>query len=115
MRVLGVATRSAYEDLRQSWASKRLPENLPLLIGHKASSLPPEIDQKLSSSAASAKTGWFDTHPCDADRVRAAHRLNELGVFRLTEPAGNLFGDFAQLSKAVTRHQYEKNLKLDFT
>src|SRR5258705_3622494 len=75
LRILNAATQTAYEDVRQSWASNRLPENLPLLIDHKAGSLPEEVHQKLSATAASGKTGWFDTHPCDADRVRAARRL----------------------------------------
>ncbi len=115
LRVLSIATRNAYEDVQQSWTSKRLPENLPLLIGHKASSLPDEVLQKLSTSAASEKTGWFDTHPCDPDRVRAARALNERGVFRVLDPATGLFADFADLSKTVTRHQYEKHLELEFT
>jgi Zn-dependent protease with chaperone function len=115
LRVLAVATQVAYEDVRQSWASSRLPENLPLLINHKAGSLPAEVQQKLSTSAASEKTGWFNTHPCDADRNRAARRLNQPGVFRLTEPASRLFSDFAELSKRVTRHQYEKHFELEFT
>ena len=115
LRMLNVATRIAFEDVRQSWASNRLPENLPLLIDHKATSLPAEVQQKLATSAASEKTGWFDTHPCDADRVRAVRRLNEPGVFRLTEPATRLFSDFAELSKTVTRHQYEKHFNLEFT
>jgi len=115
LRVLNVATQIAFEDVRQSWASNRLPENLPLLIDHKATSLPADVHQKLSAAAAAAKTGWFDTHPCDADRVRAVRRLNEPGVFRLTEPATRLFSDFAQLSKTVTRHQYEKHFELEFT
>lgn len=115
LRVLNVATQTAYEDVRQSWASKRLPENLPLLINHKAGSLPPEVHDKLSASAASRKTAWFDTHPCDADRIRAARRLNQPGVFRLSEPAFGLFSRFSELSKRVTRHQYAKHFKLEFT
>jgi Zn-dependent protease with chaperone function len=115
LRVLNVATSTAYEDVRQSWASNRLPENLPLLIHHKAGSLPAEVHEKLSSSVASEKTGWFDTHPCDGDRVRAARQLNEPGVFRLTESATRLFSNFTDLSKTVTRHQYEKHLELEFT
>ncbi len=114
LRVLSVATHGAYEDVRQSWASKRLPENLPLLIGHKARSLPAEVLRKLTSSAESQKTGWFDTHPCDADRVRTARGLNERGVFRVLDPASCLLSDFAGLSKIVTRHQYEKHLELEF-
>jgi len=115
LRLLNVATQVAYEDVRQSWASSRLPENLPLLIDHKATSLPAEVHEKLSTASASGKTGWSDTHPCDADRIRAVRRLNQIGVFGLTEPAAGLFSDFAQLSKAVTRHQYEKHFELEFT
>jgi Zn-dependent protease with chaperone function len=115
LRLLGVATQFAYEDVRQSWAGNRLPENLLLLIDHKTASLPAEVQQKLSSSAASQTTGWFDTHPCDADRTRAVRRLNEPGVFRLERPTTLLFSDFTALSKAATRHQYEKHFELKFT
>lgn len=115
LRVLNVATRVAYEDVRQSWAGNRLPENLPLLIDHKANNLSVEIQQKLSNSAQSEKTGWFHTHPADSDRVRAARKLNQPGVFRLTEPATELFSNFSELSKVVTRNQYEKHLELEFT
>ncbi len=115
LRMLNVASQAAYEDVRQSWTSKRLPENLPLLIDHKANSLPVELRQKLLASAASEKTGWFDTHPCDADRIRNARRLQAPGVFLLTEPACNLFSSFSELSNSVTRHQYEKHFELEFT
>jgi Zn-dependent protease with chaperone function len=115
LRTLNAAMQFAYEDVRQSWASSRLPENLPLLIDHKASSLPAEVQQKLSSPENPEKTGWFDTHPCDADRIAAVRRLGEPGVFRLTERASGLFSDFAGLSKEVTRHQYEKHFELEFT
>jgi Zn-dependent protease with chaperone function len=115
LRVLNVATQMAYEDVRQSWASRQLPEDLPLLIGHKAGTLPDEVHQKLADSTSSAKTGWLDTHPCDADRVQECRRLKEPGVFRLKEPAMGLFGDFAAVSKAVTRHQYQKFMELEFT
>src|SRR5258705_7814192 len=115
LRILNVATQTAYEDVRQSWASNRLPENLPLLIDHKANTLSADIQQKLSNSVESKKTGWFDTHPSDADRVRVARKQNEAGIFSLTKPATGLFSDFSELSKSVTRNQYEKHLELEFT
>jgi Zn-dependent protease with chaperone function len=115
LRVLNAATQLAYGDVRQSWASRRLPENLPLLIDHKATSLPAEIHQKISSAETETRTGWFDTHPCDADRVAAVRRLNVPGVFLRQEPATNLFADFPRLSREVTRHQFEKHLELEFT
>jgi len=115
IRVLNAATHFAYEDVRQCWSSRRLPENLMLLIDHKSTSLPGEVHEKLTAAYAEEKTGWFDTHPCDADRISAVRRLNESGIFHSTEPSTRLFSDFAALSSAVTRHQYEKHFKLAFT
>ena len=54
LRVLNVATQVAYADVRQSWASRRLPENLPLLIDHKAASLPAEVLQRPRGISVSA-------------------------------------------------------------
>jgi len=115
LQILNVASQYAHGDVRQAWTSSRLPENLPLLINHRAGSLPAEVREKLAASTAGVTTGWFDTHPCDADRVRAARALNEPGVFRLTEPATGPFADFPELSKAITRHQYQKHFALEFT
>jgi len=114
LRVLNVATQVAIEDVRHSWAAKRLPENLPLLVEHKAQSLSSDVHQKLNDAVAKAKTGWFDTHPCDSDRVKAAQALNEPGVFRVECPATELFADFISTSRAVTRHEYEKKWELTF-
>jgi len=115
LRELNVATQMAVENVRQSWAANRLPENLPLLINHKAGSLPVEVRKQLADRADTSKTGWFDTHPCDADRVRAARALGEPGVFRLESPAAELFTDFAETSKVMTRHHYKQNWKLEFS
>ncbi|MEN9678219.1 MAG: Protease HtpX [Verrucomicrobiota bacterium] len=115
LRVLNVATQVAYDDLRQCWAGNRLPENFPLLIEHKAESLSAEVHQKISASKVSEKTAWFDTHPCDADRIREAGRLGEPGIFNRAEPAALLFSDFAELSRKVTRHHYETQLELEFS
>ena len=115
LRVLGVATHFAYEHVEHCWESRRLPENLVGLIESKSASLPGEVHQKIIVINPEEKTGWFDTHPCDADRIRAVRRLSEKGIFHLTEPAARLFADFVELSQRVTRHQYEKHFKLPFT
>ena len=72
LQVLSVATRFAYEDVRHSWAGKRLPEDLAALIQHKTTSIPPEVHRKIEEHIAQGKTKAFDTHPCDADRIKAA-------------------------------------------
>lgn len=115
LQTLNAGAQFAYGDLRQSWASSRLPENLPLLINHRSATLPAEVHQKMAESAATVRTGWFDTHPCDADRVRAARALNQPGVFALTESATRLFANFEELSKAATVQQYQKQFELEFT
>lgn len=115
LRVLSVATHLAYEDVQQYWGNRRLPANLLLLIESKSTSLPKEIHRKITTVDPAEKTGWFNTHPCDADRIRAVRQLNEKGIFHATAPATRLFSDFAGLSQAATRHQYEKHFELEFT
>lgn len=114
LRVLNLATHFAYEHVQQSWASRRLPENLVLLIERESGSLPGEVHQKMTAANPEEKTGWFDSHPSDADRLRAVRRSNERGIFHATEPAARLFSDFSALSKIITRHQYERHFKLAF-
>lgn len=115
LRVLSVASQQAYEDVRQSWTNNRLPENLPLLVDLKCAGLSQEIRHKIAGAGAAEKTGWFDTHPCDSDRVKAVQRLGEPGVFRIDSPARGLFADFGQVSRGVTLHQYENQFELKFT
>lgn len=115
LRILNVAIQSSFEYVKETWINHRLPENLPSLIQYKAGCLPAEVHQKLTTAAAAEKTGWFDTHPCDSDRIQAARSLKEPGIFRLTDPATALFSDFDALSKQVTRHEYESRFELEFS
>ncbi len=115
IRELAAASQLAYRKMEQSWRDQRLPENLPGYITLCARSLPVEMRQKMDESAATGKTKIFDSHPCDADRIRAARALDQAGVFHLTEPASELFKGFAELSKAATKFHYEHNLRLQFS
>lgn len=115
LRVLGIGSQAAYHDLGESWKNRRLPENFPSYIQHRAATLSPEMLEKINADMDQRKTGVFDTHPADTDRVRAANRLAQPGVFHLTEPAGNLFGDFTALCRQTTKFHYENNLGLNIT
>jgi hypothetical protein len=56
----------------------------------------------------------FDTHPCDADRIRAAQQAAAPGVMVGGDsPATVLFKNFDALSSAATRHHYEHNLGIE--
>src|SRR5260370_5178716 len=101
--------------MEESWRDRRLRETLPGYLALCTRTLPAEMRQKMDESAAKAKTKIFDTHPCDADRIRAARALDQAGGFHLTEPASDLFNWFAELSKATTKFHYHHKLGLRFS
>jgi Zn-dependent protease with chaperone function len=115
IQTLGIASQHAFGDLSESWRSGRLPDNFAAFVQHKAASFPPELRGKIQEEFGKRKTGAFDTHPADGDRIKAAQALNAPGVFRLEDPATALFADFADLSKSVTRAFYEKEHELALT
>ncbi len=112
MRELGLGTQLGYDDLRESWLNRTLPSNLPVFLIERSGRLPDEL---LSQARAvpGHTTGVFDTHPSDADRVRAAEALSAPGVLVGGDgPGTGLFRDFEGLSLAATRHHYEHDLGL---
>jgi Zn-dependent protease with chaperone function len=109
---LNVATSAAYAALRDSWRAQRLPDSLPQFIVGTSTDMAQEARDETGRRVAESKTGLFDTHPCDTDRIRAAEALDAPGVFRSTDPATALFRDFASLSRQVTRLSYEKEQAL---
>ncbi|EEF59175.1 M48 family metalloprotease [Pedosphaera parvula] len=112
---LSAGSSWAYHQMRESWRNRRLPENLPLFISLSVHNLPPDVKQKIDEAKGKRKTRIFDTHPCDADRIRAAQALQQAGVFHCDAPAADLFSDFAGLSKTVTRFYYQDDLELKIT
>jgi Zn-dependent protease with chaperone function len=115
IQTLGIASQHAFGDLSESWRSGRLPDNFAAFVQHKAASFPADVRGKIQEEFGKRKTGAFDTHPADGDRIKAAQALNASGVFRLEEAATNLFADFPSLSKSVTRAFYEKEHELALT
>jgi hypothetical protein len=59
-----------------------------------------------------SRTGIFDTHPSDGDRIRKARRAGEPGVFHLDYPATVLFSNFEIVAKQVTQVHYADDLGL---
>jgi Zn-dependent protease with chaperone function len=112
LQELNLASNAAFAALRHSWHAQRLPDSLPQFIVGTIPGIPPEVREETGRLVAESKTGIFDTHPCDTDRMRAAEALDAPGVFRSTDPATALFRDFASLSRRVTRLSYEKEYAL---
>jgi Zn-dependent protease with chaperone function len=115
IQTLAIASQHAFGDLSESWRSGRLPDNFAAFVQHKAASFPAELRGKIQEEFGKRKTGAFDTHPADGDRIKAAQALNASGVFRLEDVATNLFADFGKLSKTVTRAFYEQEHELALT
>lgn len=103
---LSLAGQGAMSDLAVSWQERRLPDDLPKLILANAGQLPDEARQVLRKVESEGRTGLFDTHPADKDRIARAVKEKNAGAFRLDGPATDLFRDFDTLSRAATLDYY---------
>jgi Zn-dependent protease with chaperone function len=109
LQVLGLAAQGASQDIQETWKNRRLPDDLPALVLHRAGALPSSVREAVQQSLHGKKTGIFDTHPADCERINAAQAAASPGVFHWDGPASALFRDFATLSRAVTRRQFQED------
>jgi hypothetical protein len=103
-------------EMRRTWRKQlQLPDNLPVLLEHRVSHLPPERRAKFENAAGLGATRWLDTHPSAGDRVRRARQAGEPGLDLSHEPAGDLFRNFDSVSRLVTMAHYEDDLNVPVT
>lgn len=110
LHLLNIAAGQTFGILARSWDEGHLPEKLPDLIVQLADRVPAELEAKVVESLSSGKTGWFDTHPAEAERIARARRESADGIFRLEAPATALFHDFDDLSRDATLKYYRDTL-----
>jgi Zn-dependent protease with chaperone function len=111
---LGATTNFVYHEMQQTWqTARRLPDNVPLLVGHHAARIPDEVRAKVAEQSTKEKTGWLDTHPSAADRIAAARRAAQPGLIAEDAPAPDLLANFATLGKFVTLAHYEDDLEIE--
>jgi hypothetical protein len=106
INVVMVAERGAFADLSESWKEGRLVDNLPRLIEVNIVQIPKLALDSIDATLAQGKTGMFDTHPADRDRIAAAQAENAPGIFDLQGPAAELFSEFDNLSQSITVDYY---------
>lgn len=106
MRLVAAAQVIVTEEFSRGSDGHYLPDDLPRYVERRSRQLPEDVAKQIEQSAAERRTGIFDTHPADVDRVRAAARLAAPGVLTDDQPATSLFSDFASLARAVTRRHY---------
>ncbi len=116
LAALEAVMRDLHTEMRRSWRSKfQLPDNLPVLVEVRAARMPADRRAMLESKVGLGKTGWLDTHPSTADRVRRARQAAMPGYEVSDAPARELFGNFDTLSRLVTLAHYEDDLNVPVT
>jgi Zn-dependent protease with chaperone function len=102
----GVVYQAVFHDLRQFVNRRQLPDDLSLLMLAKCRQVSPDGLQQIGRQLLKTRTGWFDTHPADRDRIRRAYREGAETVFADHRPATDMFTDFKSLSRNTTWDLY---------
>ena len=117
--LLMAAYQWALADLQNSWMEKRLGDDLPSLVMANVDQVPEAYRAMLENHLATARTGPLDTHPSDRDRIESAAREGSVGLFEQGvpdadriggRPAGDLFSDFAAVSRRTSLVFYADTL-----
>ena len=111
---LSIAFQGAISDLHDFYREGRLGDNLPKLLMHNAQRMPREVKDALEKYVKESKTGLFDTHPCDRDRIAAAKAMNSPGVFCMEWPSILLFANFGTLARQATLAFYREQIGEQF-
>ena len=116
LATLSAAMEKMYRQMRTQWAkNNQLPDNLSELLRQHHESLSPETLEQIEVASGMERTGWFDSHPCVAARIRQARRAQDLGVFHDERPASALFTSFDHPARFVTLLHYTDDLDIPVT
>jgi Zn-dependent protease with chaperone function len=111
--VIGVGWQRAVSRQQESFAAKRLVDDLATYTALETQRVSPETKDQIVKSVKGAKTGWFDTHPTDFDRMRVAHHAKAKGVLSGEDSSTTLFGEFSALARQVTAAYYVNECEID--
>jgi Zn-dependent protease with chaperone function len=116
LATLSAASEKMYKQIHAQWKkSQQLPDNISELLRQHHDSLPHEALQKIEDAFGLERTGFFDSHPSFADRIRAARRAQDPGVFHDERPAAELFTSFDHPARFVTLLHYTDDLEIPVT
>ena len=105
---LNLAAYGSFPQLKKMWQrDHRLYDSLPEFINAQAREIPADTQGRLYEKYLARKTGLFDTHPSEHERIRRAEAANDPGIYHETAPATCLFKDFGQVSRNLTLEIYE--------
>ena len=112
-QLLNAAWQQTIAQQTEAYATNRLVNDLPRLSAMAAKRLAKKAVQTNRAVLPTAKTGWFDTHPSDHDRIQASKALGAVGMLHGDGDATKLFRDFRTTARALTKHYYEEECGID--
>lgn len=108
LTLLNFGWRGAQADLGSYFREGRLADNLPKLLMANMKVMPKEVHKAVDDYIADSKTGMFDSHPADKDRIASAAAEQAPGVFFSNLPATVLFSNFDGTARGVTEDYYRE-------
>lgn len=112
-QLLNAAWQQTIAQQTEAYATNRLVNDLPGLSAMAAKRLATKAVQANRAVLPTAKTGWFDTHPSDHDRIQASKALGAVGMLYGDGDATKLFRNFRATAQALTKHYYEQECGID--
>ncbi len=106
IRELGAAYDLTQQMVMGFLSQGKFPDNVSRVMTKIAAEFPAKAQREIKKSVESEKSGLFDTHPCDKDRIASSSRENAPGIFHAKGPASNLFRNFNSLAQGVTWDLY---------
>lgn len=107
LQTLGAAYQMSFADLQNLWQEGRVVDLPELVVSHHLR-LPAEVSAAVDEQLAAARTGPYDSHPSDSERIAHVRREPAEGIFRSALPATSLFRDFAALSRRASLGYYRE-------
>ena len=68
--------------------------------------MPENVKEQINSINMKSKTGLYDTHPSDKDRIKKSNKINSAGIFKSNIPAAKLFNNLNILLTQETMRHY---------
>jgi Zn-dependent protease with chaperone function len=113
-QLLNAAWQQTIAQQTEAYATNRLVNDLPGLCAMAAKHFATKaVQANRVAVLPTAKTGWFDTHPSDHDRIQASKALGAVGTLHGDGDATKLFRDFRATAQALTKHYYEEECGID--
>lgn len=115
LREMSLAHQVSFRDVAAFYEEGRLPDSMPDLVLANMEFITPKLKKKLRRMMVDEKSGPFDSHPTDIERISRVADDTDQGFFRsdslpIDLSATALFGRFEELSKVTSVHFFEGSL-----